>query len=89
MKWIDYLSLFSELQRGSSFIIHKRYIKFFGLKTVSWATKNMKVTSDLSTIYKTIISPAVFIGFRTWSITLREEHRWLRAFENQVLRIIC
>jgi hypothetical protein len=37
-------------------------------------------------IYKTIILPVVLYGCKTWSLTLREEHR-LRAFENRVLRI--
>jgi hypothetical protein len=38
-------------------------------------------------IYKTIIIPFVLYGCRTWSFTLREEHR-LRVFENRVLRRI-
>jgi len=33
----------------------------------------------------TIILPDVFYGCGTWSLTLREE-RWLRVFENRVLR---
>ena len=33
----------------------------------------------------TIISPFVFYGCETWSLTLREERR-LRVFENRVLR---
>jgi len=37
-------------------------------------------------IYRTIILPVVLYGCETWSLTLREE-RWLRAFENRVLRI--
>jgi hypothetical protein len=36
-------------------------------------------------IYKSIILPAVLYGCKTWSLTLREEHR-LRVFENRVLR---
>jgi hypothetical protein len=35
-------------------------------------------------IYKTIILPVVLYGCKTWSPTLREEHR-LRVFENRVL----
>jgi hypothetical protein len=42
--------------------------------------KNIKIR-----IYKTIILPLVMYGCKTWSLTLREEHR-LRVFENRVLR---
>jgi hypothetical protein len=35
-------------------------------------------------INKTIILPVVLYGCKTWSLTLREEHRW-RVFENRVL----
>jgi hypothetical protein len=35
-------------------------------------------------IYKTVILPFVLYGCRTWSLTLREEHR-LRVFEKRVL----
>jgi hypothetical protein len=45
-------------------------------------SRNVKVK-----IYKTIILPVVLYGCKTWSLTLREEHR-LRAFENRVLRRI-
>jgi hypothetical protein len=45
-------------------------------------SKNLKIR-----IYKTIISPVVLYGCKTWSLTLREEHR-LRVFENRVLRRI-
>jgi hypothetical protein len=38
-------------------------------------------------IYKTITLPVVLYGCKTWSLTLREEHR-LRVFENRVLRRI-
>jgi hypothetical protein len=38
-------------------------------------------------IYRTIIFPVVLYGCETWSLTLREE-RWLRVFENRVLRRI-
>jgi hypothetical protein len=45
-------------------------------------SRNIKVK-----IYKTIILPVVLYGCETWSLTLREEHRW-RVFENRVLRRI-
>jgi hypothetical protein len=38
-------------------------------------------------IYKAIILPPVLCRCKTWSLTLREEHR-LKAFENRVLRRI-
>jgi hypothetical protein len=38
-------------------------------------------------IYKTIILPVVLYGCKTWSLTLREDHR-LVVFENRVLRRI-
>jgi hypothetical protein len=38
-------------------------------------------------IYRTIILPVVLYWCKTWSLTLREEHR-LRVFENNVLRRI-
>jgi hypothetical protein len=38
-------------------------------------------------IYKIIILPVVLYGCKTWSLTLREEHR-LRVSENRVLRRI-
>jgi hypothetical protein len=44
--------------------------------------KNIKIK-----IYKAIIFPVVLYGCKTWSLTLREEHR-LRVFENRVLRRI-
>ena len=34
---------------------------------------------------QTIILPVVLYGCKTWSLTLREEHR-LRVFENRILR---
>jgi hypothetical protein len=36
-------------------------------------------------MYKTVILPVVLYGCKTWSLTLREEHR-LRVFENRVLK---
>jgi hypothetical protein len=44
--------------------------------------KNLKIR-----IYKTITLRVVLYGYRTWSLTLREE-RGLRVFENRVLRRI-
>jgi hypothetical protein len=38
-------------------------------------------------IYETVILPVVLYGCKTWSLTLKEEHR-LRVFENRVLRKI-
>jgi hypothetical protein len=38
-------------------------------------------------ICRTIILPVVFYGCKTWSLTLKEEHR-LRVLENTVLRRI-
>jgi hypothetical protein len=38
-------------------------------------------------IYRTIILPVVLYGCKTWSLTLRDEHR-LRVFEYGVLRKI-
>jgi hypothetical protein len=45
-------------------------------------SRNLKVN-----IYKIIILPVVLCGCKTWSLTLREEHR-LRVFENRMLRRI-
>jgi hypothetical protein len=42
--------------------------------------KNLKIK-----IYKTVTLPVVLHGCKTWSLTLREEHR-LRVCENRVLR---
>jgi hypothetical protein len=42
-------------------------------------SKNLKIR-----IYKTIILPVDLYGCKTWSLTLKEEHR-LRVFENRVL----
>jgi hypothetical protein len=38
-------------------------------------------------MYRTVILPVLLYGSKTWSLTLREEHR-LRVFENRVLRRI-
>jgi hypothetical protein len=45
-------------------------------------SKNIKIG-----IYKSIILPVVLYGCKTWSLTLREEHR-LRVFEYRVVRRI-
>jgi hypothetical protein len=45
-------------------------------------SRNVKVKT-----YKTKILRVVWYGCKTWSLTLREEHR-LRVFENRVLRKI-
>jgi hypothetical protein len=43
-------------------------------------SKNLKIK-----IYKTILLPLLLYGCKTWSLTVKEEHR-LRVFENRVLR---
>jgi hypothetical protein len=45
-------------------------------------SKNPKIK-----IYKTVLLPVVLYGCKTWSLTLREEHR-LRVSENRVLKRI-
>ncbi|KAJ4439157.1 hypothetical protein ANN_15114, partial [Periplaneta americana] len=52
------------------------------LLSSSLLSKNLKVR-----IYKTVILPVVLYGCETWTVTLREEHRF-RVFENKVLRKI-
>jgi hypothetical protein len=49
------------------------------LVSCSFLSKNLK-----SKIYRTKILPVLY-GCEAWSVTLREE-RWLRVFENRVLR---
>jgi hypothetical protein len=44
--------------------------------------KNIKIK-----IYRTVIFLVVLYGCETWSLTMREK-RWLRVFENRVLRRI-
>jgi len=46
-------------------------------------SKNLKIK-----IYRTTILPLVLYGYKTWSLTLREERK-LKVFENMVLRRIC
>jgi hypothetical protein len=45
-------------------------------------SKNLKIK-----IYSSVILSVVLCGYKTWSLTLRQEHR-LRVFENTVLRRI-
>ncbi|KAJ4435555.1 hypothetical protein ANN_18171 [Periplaneta americana] len=52
------------------------------IRPFSLLSKNLKVR-----IYKTVILPVVLYGCETWTLTLREEHRF-RVFENKVLRKI-
>ena len=52
------------------------------LLSSSLLSKSLKIE-----IYRTIILPVVLYGCKTWSLTLREEHR-LRVFENRVFRRI-
>ncbi|KAJ4442551.1 hypothetical protein ANN_04138 [Periplaneta americana] len=52
------------------------------LLSSSLLSKNLKVR-----IYKTVILPVLLYGCETWTLTLREEHRF-RVFENKVLRKI-
>jgi hypothetical protein len=37
-------------------------------------------------MYRIVILPVVLYGCEAWSLTLREEERRLKAFENRVLR---
>jgi hypothetical protein len=55
---------------------------YYSVQNISSSSENLKIK-----IYKTVILPGVLYGCRTWSLTLREEHR-LRVFENRVLRKI-
>ncbi|KAJ4445867.1 hypothetical protein ANN_12552 [Periplaneta americana] len=48
------------------------------LLSSSLLSKNLKVR-----IYKTVILPVLLYGCETWTLTLREEHRF-RVFENKV-----
>jgi hypothetical protein len=66
------------------YIIMGSYFMYWvqGLLSSHLLSKNLKIS-----IYKTIILPVVLYGCKTWSRTLREEHR-LRVFENKVLRRI-
>jgi len=53
------------------------------LLSSSLLSKNLKIK-----IYRTILLPVVLYGCGTWSLTWREE-RWVRVFENRVLRRVC
>jgi hypothetical protein len=57
------------------------YYSFHNLLSSRLISKNLKIK-----ICKTVILSAVLYGCKTWSLTLREEHR-LRVFENRVLKI--
>ena len=46
-------------------------------------SKNLKIK-----IYRTVILPVVLYGCEAWSLTLREERKLRRVFENMVLRRI-
>ena len=70
------------LAGGSVFCITACYHSAQNLLSSSLLSKNLKLK-----IYRTIILPVVLYGCKTWSLTLREEHR-LRVFENRVLRRI-
>jgi hypothetical protein len=50
-------------------------------RSVHLLYRNVKVK-----IYKTTTLSVILYGCKTWSLTLREDHR-LRVFENRVLRI--
>jgi len=54
----------------------------FSLLSSSLLSKNLKIK-----IHNTIILPVVLYGCGTWSLTLREKHRW-RVYENRVQRRI-
>jgi hypothetical protein len=47
---------------------------------------NLKRIKNIK-IYKIVISPVVLYGCETWSLAVREEHRYT-VFENRVLRRI-
>ncbi|KAJ4431600.1 hypothetical protein ANN_20199 [Periplaneta americana] len=49
------------------------------LLSSSLLSKNLKVR-----IYKTVILPVLLYGCETWTLTLREEHRF-RVFENKII----
>jgi hypothetical protein len=46
----------------------------------SCPSKNVKIK-----VYRSIILPVISYAHKTWSVTLREEHR-LRVFDNRVLK---
>jgi hypothetical protein len=53
-----------------------------------YSVQNLLSSSFLSkNIHRNIILPVVLYWCETWSLTLREE-RWLRVFQNRVLRRI-
>jgi hypothetical protein len=56
------------------------YLSVQNIVSSSLLFKNIKIK-----MHRTIIYPVVWYGCKTWSLTLREEHR-VRANENGVLR---
>jgi hypothetical protein len=58
------------------------YYSVQNLSSSRLISNNLKIK-----IYETVILPVVLYGCKTWSLTLREEHR-LRVFGNRVLRKI-
>jgi hypothetical protein len=64
-----------------AFVMKSRVDKIRGMLPIIQSKKNLKIK-----IYKTVTLPVVLYGCKTWSHTLREEHR-LRVFENRVLSI--
>jgi hypothetical protein len=58
------------------------YYSVHNLLSSHLISKNLNIK-----ICKTVILPVVLYGCKTWSLTLREEHR-LRVTENRVLRKI-
>ena len=65
--------------------INKRSACYYSLEKIlspRLLSKKLKVNT-----FKTIIRPIILYTGKTWSLTLREEHR-LRVFENKVLRKI-
>jgi hypothetical protein len=67
----------SRLNSGNAY-----YYSVQNLLSSCLISKNLKIK-----IHKTVILPVVLYGCKTWSLTLRDEHR-LRVFENRVLRRI-
>jgi hypothetical protein len=68
--------------RAAWIIIYAWKSNNYERKSKSLLYKKIKIK-----VYRTIILPVILYGCKTWSLTLREEHR-LRVFENKVLRRI-
>jgi hypothetical protein len=58
------------------------------LATVQFRIIYILISSLRIKIYRSITVSVTLYGCKTWSVTLREEHR-LRVFQNTVLRRIC